>query len=164
MSRTVTLEDYEYEWASHVGMRRMIARKDSRPARHYAEADRLQSEIVATVATCVCELAAAKAMNRYWGGHAWDARDHRKYQGLADVGVNIEVRRVRTEGKPFAVRHTDVTLGRIMVATHWAGDAEPNKVTVYGYMPAEEAWALGEPSSFDPDNTRYTALNYLTPL
>ena len=163
MAKTVHLSAYEYEWAAHVGIRRMVARLDSKPAPHYADNTRLEDELKATIATCCCEMGVAIATNRYWGGHFWDARDHAKYKDIADVGTNMEVRRVREEGKPFAVRTKDVDMDRIMFAAY-AQAPDYRTVTVYGYISANDAWILGEPASFDPDNTRYTPLDVLQPV
>lgn len=163
MATTIHLSAYEYEWAAHVGIRRMIARQGSKAAPHYADHTRLEDELKATIATCCCEMGVAKVTNRYWSGHVWDARDHAKHKGIADVGINTEVRRVREEGKPFAVRSGDVDQDRLMVAAY-AEAPDYRTVTVYGYMSANDAWILGEPSSFDPDHTRYTPLDVLQPL
>jgi hypothetical protein len=163
VATTIHLSDYEYEWAAHVGIRRMIARQGSKPASHYSEKARLEDEVKATIATCCCEMAVAKVTNRYWGGHVWDARDHDKHRKIADVGANTEVRRVRVSGKAFAVRSGDVDMDRLMVAAY-AEAPDYRTVTVYGYMSANDAWILGEPASFDPDHTRYTPLDVLNPL
>lgn len=157
----ITLERWEYEWASHVGVRRMTARSNSPNAKHYADEKRHQIELLATIASACCELAVAKAYNLYWPGHYWDARDHGTYKHLADVGQSTEVRRVRKEHGPFAVRQPEVVAKKMMVAAY-AHEPDFRKVTVYGAIKAEEAWALGEPSDFDPEGTRYCSLDYLT--
>ena len=156
----VTLEKWEYEWASHVGIRRMTARTGSKNAKHYSDESRQQIELLATIASACCELAVAKAYNVYWPGHYWESRDHGAYKHLADVGQTIEVRRVRKENGPFAVRPAEVRAGKTMVAAY-AHEPDFRKVTVYGHIKAADAWSLGEPSDFDPDGTRYCPINYL---
>lgn len=158
----VDLAPWEYEWAAHVGIQRMTRRTNSQNASHYQQSTRLEPELRATIATCCCEIAVARAYNLYWGGHVWDARDHAKHKSIADVGHNTEVRRVRKEGSPFAVRKADVQAGRLMVAA-FAHDPDFRTITVYGSISADEAWELGEPSDFDPDGTRYCSISYLEP-
>jgi hypothetical protein len=123
----------------------------------------MQDELHASTASCCCEIAVAKATNRYWGGHVWDARDHHKYKHLADVGENIEVRRIRSESNPFAVRRRDVDAGRWVYAAY-ACPPVYRDVLVYGFIRAEEAWVLGTRAAYDPDNTRVVTVDCLRPI
>lgn len=157
----ITLENWEYDWASHVGIHRMLARVDSPNAKHYADDDRRQIELLATIASACCEMAVAKCYNLYWSGHYWDSRDHANYKHLPDVGGGTEVRRVRKPGAPFAVRMPEVRARKTMVAAY-AHDPDYRKITVYGSIKADVAWELSEPSDFDPEGTRYCALSNLT--
>lgn len=156
----ITLTKWEYDWASHVGIQRMLARIDSPNAKHYSDDDRRQIELLATIASACCEMAVAKCYNRFWSGHYWDARDHASNKSLADVGQAIEVRRVRKAGGPFAVRLPEVREKKMMVAAY-AHDPDFRTVTVYGSIAADVAWELSEPSDFDPEGTRYCALSNL---
>ena len=157
----ITLENWEYDWASHVGVRRMLARIDSPNAKHDADDDRRQIELLATIASACCEMAVAKCYNLYWSGHYWDSRDHGDYKHLPDVGGGTEVRRVRKAGAPFAVRMPEVRAQKTMVAAY-AHDPDFRTITVYGSIRADLAWELSEPSDFDPEGTRYCALSNLT--
>ena len=159
--KEVRLEKWEYDWAAHVGVNRMLARIDSPNAKHYADESRRQIELLATIASACCELAAAKAYNLYWPGTYWDARDHGLYKHVADVGLATEVRRVRKAGAPFAVRKPEVKEQKQMIAA-FAHDPDFRIVTVYGHIPAPLAWELSEPSDFDPEGTRYCPLSNLT--
>lgn len=160
--KTIRLEPYEYEWASHVATRRLLAREDSKNAKHYDE-KRMQDELHASTASCCCEIAVAKATNRYWGGHVWDARDHDKYKRVADVGENIEVRRIRNESNPFAVRRRDVEENR-WVYVAYAHAPVYRTVSVYGFIKASEGWNRGTRAAYDPDNTRVVSVDCLRPI
>jgi hypothetical protein len=140
--RVITLEDWEYEWASHVAMRRMISRFGSQDSPQY-DNDKKQPELLATVATCCCEMAVAKALNRYWSGHFWDARDHGKFKDIADVGENIEVRRVREKFNPMWIDPKDVKAGRTMVAAY-PEPPEYRRIIVWGYISAADGWERAE--------------------
>lgn len=92
----IKLEAWEYEHACDVGIRRYTANWDKQDAPHYQDKTRQEDNRTAQVASAVCELAVAKHTNRYWSGHVWHASEHNKYRHIADVGANIEVRRLRT--------------------------------------------------------------------
>ena len=91
----IELEKWEYEWASHVGIRRFTENWEKQDAAHYKR-ERMEDDRTAQVAAAVGELAVAKVTNQYWGGHVWPGNRHAENRARADVGHNIEVRRVRT--------------------------------------------------------------------
>jgi hypothetical protein len=76
----ITLEPWEYEWASHVGTRRYIENWGKSDAAYY-DKSRMEDDRTAQVAACVAELSVAKYTNRYWSGHVWTAQEHGKYRG-----------------------------------------------------------------------------------
>lgn len=147
----VHLEPWEYEHASAVGIRRFTERWGSSNAAHYDSA-RMEDDRTAQVAAAVCELAVAKHTNQYWGGHVWHASDHPKYRDIADVGTNVEVRRVRTRDG-VALRRRQVGTGLVLWAAK-AVEPEFRAVELWGWIDYDLGWALSEPSSFD-DDTRY---------
>ena len=100
----VILEPWEYEHATLVGVRRYTANWGKADAPWY-DAERMEDDRTAQVAACVCELAVAKATNRYWSGHVWPASEHRARRDTPDVGHNIEVRRVRTSKRAAVRKH-----------------------------------------------------------
>jgi hypothetical protein len=95
----------------------------------------MEDDRSAHVAAAICELAVAKATNRYWHGHVWDRAAHAKHRNAPDVGTNIEVRRVRTRDA-VAVRRSDA--GKIVFAAR-AIAPEFTEVDVLGYVNADDA-------------------------
>jgi len=158
MIPVIELSPWEYEWASHVGARRYIENWGRRNAAHY-DATRMEDDRTAQVAACVAELAVAKYTNRYWSGHVWSARDHDIHKDMADVGNNIEVRRLRTR-EYAAVRRHQLGKGLVLFAAKPVMP-ELRSVEVYGYMPYDEAWSEGKPTDYDPENTREVSVKLL---
>ena len=157
----VTLEPWEYEWASLVGARRYTANWGKQNAPWY-DAERMEDDRTAQVAACVCELAVAKAINRYWSGHAWSPVEHRRRRDTPDVGHNIEVRRVRTS-LHAAVRRHQVGKGLVLFVAQ-AIPPEFREVQVLGWIDMDEAWEKGVPSSYDSETTRLISPTHLTPV
>ena len=157
----VILEPWEYEHATLVVVRRFTANWGKADAPWY-DAERMEDDRTAQVAACVCELAVAKATNRYWSGHVWPASEHRARRNTPDVGTNIEVRRVRTS-KRAAVRRHQVGKGLVLMVAY-ALPPEFREVDVMGWILMDEAWEKGEPSSYDSEGTRLISPSHLTPL
>jgi hypothetical protein len=97
----------------------------------------MQEDRLAQPAAAICELAVAKYTGKYWHGGVWCRGDHSKYKNLADVGDDIEVRRVRT-GNAVKVRKKDA--GKIVWGARVADD-EYRTVEILGYIPADEVIA-----------------------
>lgn len=152
----VELEPWEYEHASHVGIGRVTANWGVQDAAHY-EKSRMQDDRTASVAGAICELAVAKHTNQFWSGSVWPRSAHDTYKHLPDVGMNIEVRRVRT-GKKVAVRERDTGRGLELWAAR-AVEPEFRSVDVLGYLPYDTAWEWADSSSFD--GTRYLPIVHL---
>ncbi len=157
----VTLETWEYEHASQVGARRYTANWGKADAPWY-DAERMEDDRTAQVAAAVCELAVAKATNRYWHAHIWHATEHHKFRGMPDVGRNIEVRRVRTS-KAAAVRKHQVGKGLVLFVAY-AIPPEFREVEMLGWMGMDEAWEAGVPSSYDSEGTRLVSPQHLAPV
>jgi hypothetical protein len=130
--RTVTLETWEYEHAAAVGIARFTRNWGRPDAKHY-DPSCMEPERNATIAAAACELAVAKATNRYWHAGVWHHRDHWKYRKMADVGSNIEVRRARTRATG-AVRLGDT--GKVVFAA-MAEPKEYRQVRIVGYVEAD---------------------------
>lgn len=133
MSKIVTLEPWEYEHAAAVGMARFVRNWSRQDASHY-DRGAMQDDRTAQHAAAACELAVAKATNRYWHAHVWDHRDHHRYRHMPDVGFNIEVRRCRTRDA-VAVRRSDG--GNIVFACR-TPEEEFRQIEVVGYVEANE--------------------------
>ena len=156
----IELHPWEYEWALHVGARRYIQNWRKADARHYAKKS-MEDDRTAQAAACVGELAVAKLTNQYWGGHVWPGNRHAEHKGMADVGNNIEVRRVRTSSSA-AVRRKQLEKGLILFVVRPVAP-EFRAVEILGWIDHDEAWAKGEPSGYDAENTRVIAEEYLNP-
>lgn len=131
--RRIVLEPWEYEHAWQVGIARFTRNWRRGDAAHY-DRGKMEDDRTAQAAAAICELAVAKAVNRYWHAHVWDVRDHDRYRHLPDVGSNIEVRRCRTRDA-VAVRRSDA--GKIVFAARTIGD-EFREVDVLGWIPADD--------------------------
>ena len=119
----------------------------------------MEDDRSAQVAAAIGELAVARVTNQYWGGHVWAGNRHAENRGRADVGHNIEVRRVRSSNNA-AVRRRQLGKGLILFVVRPVPD-EFRTVEMLGWIDHDEAWELGEPSGYDPENTRVIAANNL---
>ena len=154
----VELDPWEYEHALNIGARRFVANWGKRDAASY-DKKRMEDDRTAQAAACVGELAVAKITNQYWSGHVWHKSDHKVYKHLPDVGHNIEVRRVRTSTNA-AVRSRQLGQGLVL----WVVQPVPPEfrvVDILGWIDYDEAWEKGEPSHYDPENTRVIGEQFL---
>ena len=154
----IELEKWEYEWASHVGIRRFTENSEKQDATHYKR-EYMEDDRTAQVAAAIGELAVARVTNQYWGGHVWAGNRHAENRGRADVGHNIEVRRLRSSNNA-AVRRRQLGKGLVLFVVRPVPD-EFRTVEMLGWIDHDEAWELGEPSGYDPENTRVIAANNL---
>ena len=156
---TVELTPFEHEYAAAIGVRRFNERRDSKDAGWY-DPERMESNLQANIAACVCEMGVAKALNKYWGGHVWHVSDHNKYEKVADVGHRIEVRRVRDRNGSPAIRWRDVERGRILVAAYTPPPLYV-EVQVLGWVEAFDGWNQAKPAEYDKSKrTRVLAPAY----
>ena len=158
MTVRIELEPWEYEHASQVGIRRYAENWGKADAKHY-DHFRMEDNRTAQVAAAVCELAVAKAINQYWGGHVWSGSKHKQYKDLPDVGTNIEVRRIRTS-PDAAVRKRQLGKGLILFVAQ-PEPPELRSIDILGWIDHDKAWELGKPSSYAPDSTRNIASTLL---
>jgi len=154
----VELYPWEYEWVLHVGARRFIENWGKADARHY-DKKRMEDDRTAQAAACAGELAVAKLTNQYWGGHVWPGNRHEEFKGMADVGHNTEVRRVRTSSNA-AVRRKQLGQGLILFVVRPIAP-EFRTVEILGWIDHDEAWEKGEPSGYDSEGTRVISEEYL---
>jgi hypothetical protein len=80
---------------------------------------------------------------------------------MADVGHNIEVRRVRTSSSA-AVRRRQLAKGLVLFVVRPVAP-EFRAVEILGWIDHDEAWEKGEPSGYDAENTRVIAEDFLNP-
>lgn len=148
----VDLRPWEYALVAQIGAAR-AARNHNRPdAKHY-DRSRMEDDRTAQHASCAAECATARAFDRYWtAGGAWDSGDHARYKDLADVGQNIEVRRIREPSSTtFAVDERD--RDRIVVACY-VEPPELQVVRVFGWARGADALAAGEVAEKYPSRRR----------
>lgn len=141
----VTLDPWEYQWASHVGIGRFTANWGRKDAPWYDSA-RMEDDRTAQVAGAVAEIAVAKATNRYWAGTVWPADRHDREKWRPDVGDNIEVKRVRT--RDAAVRQHQVGKGIVLWVAKPIGP-EFRQVELWGWIRVDDAWNRGVPADYD---------------
>lgn len=163
--KIITLEKWEYERAATVGIQRFIARWDSVDARQYSNKGRQEPNVIASIASCICELAVAKATNRYWHGHVWHVSEHDKYKSLPDVGVNQEVRRCRTSLGVAIQKHQNHMENLVVFGVRILG-VEMRKVEIYGYINQKKGWEIGTFPKWDEGKmqTKVVPFNLLTKL
>jgi len=155
---TIYLTPWEYDHACQVGTQRIVANWRRVNASHY-DKSRMEDERTAQVAAAISELAVAKHTNRYWHASVWHPVDHRFYGDLPDVGTNIEVRRVRS-GTNVAVRRRQVGKELVLWAANPLGP-EFRRIELLGWILYDEGWEIGEPASYDPENTRLVPIERL---
>ena len=136
MNPIITFETWEYARCFDVGMRRFVENWNVQDAPYYNR-DLMEEDRNAQPAAALCELAVAKYLNQYWHGGVWHRSEHAKHKVLADVGNNIEVRRVRTS-RGVKVRVKDA--GKIVWAAQIA-DSEYRSVELLGYVVADDVIA-----------------------
>jgi hypothetical protein len=145
VSTLIDLETWEYEYASHIGIRRFTANWNKSDAQYY-DRTKMEDDRTAQVASAIGELAVAKAVNQYWSASIWTAQEHDQYKYIADVGNNIEVRRVRTQNGP-AVRSKDLNRGLIIFGVRPVVP-EFRQVEILGWIDADLGWQIGEEKSY----------------
>lgn len=133
----VTLEPWEYEHGFNVGIRRFTANWSRPDAPHYRR-ELMEEDRKAQAAAALCELAVAKYLNQYWHASIWHCSEQQKYRKMPDVGENIEVRRVRTQGG-VTVRLGDA--GKVIWGARCA-DSEYRTIELLGCVAADAALRL----------------------
>jgi len=134
----VRIQTWEYEYAYQVGIRRFTENWGRRDASYY-DRDKMEEDQKAQAAAALCELAVAKYLNQYWHASVWRAASHRSHKHLADVGNDIEVRRVRT-AKGVTVRKKDE--GKRVWGARCL-DKEFRRIELLGYIDANDALKRG---------------------
>jgi hypothetical protein len=159
--KLIDLYPWEYDHALQIAARRHAANWGKQDAPHYHRKN-MEDDRTAQAAACVCELAVAKATNRYWSGHVWHKSEHNLYRDLPDVGDNIEVRRIRTQ-MSAAVRRHQLGKGLVLFVARPILP-EMMQVEVFGWKKYDDAWEIGQPAKYDPENTRVISVDDLEQL
>ena len=159
----IHLRPWERKLADYAAKKRQEANRNRPDARYYDRA-RMQSDEIAAVASICAEVAVAKRLNRYYDWSHWTQDEHETYRGEADVGGNVEVRRIREPDNPLVIRPRDVEHERIMVLAYPVPD-EFTTVKVIGWGYAASLYEQGKPASYDSTGgTRLVPQGMLDPL
>ena len=116
---TVPMTPAEIQLAHWYGMCRLIANQNSQDKEYYNRSA-MVADREAHPAAVLCEMAVAKWLGIYYVPTLWAASAHKDNKHLADVGTNIEVRRVRTPQTGPAIRSTD--RGKVLVGVYLPDD------------------------------------------
>jgi len=133
MNPVIKFYPWEYQRGFDVGIGRFVANWGRPDAPHY-DRNLMEEDRKAQAAAVLCEIAVGRYTNQYCHCHVWHWSERDKYKHIADVGDNIEVRRVRT-GNSVMVRVSDA--GRIVWGVRLLDD-EYRTAEILGYIPAEE--------------------------
>lgn len=147
----VKLRPWEYEYASHIGIRRFTANWNKQDASYYDKA-KMEDNRTAQVAAAIGELAVAKATNQYWHASIWDESRHDENKYIPDVGNCVEVRRVRTQDGPV-VREKDLIKNDLLNNNLYIFGVKPvgpefREVEILGWTRAIHGWHHGIPTPF----------------
>lgn len=146
---TIHLNESDLVLARLVADKRNEMNEGRGDAPAYAKnSERMEDNSVAMYASTRCELATAKAFNRFWHASWWPANQHHLHKHEPDVGKNIEVKRIRAPHNPLLVKEDYVTLDRVIVLAYAHTDPE-HLVDVIGYINAKTAWEVGTPVDWD---------------
>lgn len=148
-AHTLSLEDWEYQWAVHVGLARDAVNAGRGDAKHY-DSRRMEDNKRASIAAACAEMAVAKATRRYWSGSVWPIQRHGEFEELPDVEPNIEVRRTRSVNGDLPVRVGDVERSRTMFLAFPDPDTNFQRVIIIGWCKATDVWDVTKPAPYDP--------------
>lgn len=155
----VRLGDEDWSLAHYHGARRVAANKHKKDRASYRnglnEEDRR-----ANIDAVLCEVAVARHLNIPWDWNmaSWEARDHHKFRDRADVGTNIEVRRVRAEGNPPSLRPWQVGKGLFLFAAY-VMQPEGMNVKILGWQNYDYAWHnLTKAAAYDTKGSKSRTL------
>lgn len=97
----VNLSKDEVQFCTQAAVQRWLMKFGSTDRPNYAEGKangKLEHELVASIRTLVAEWAVAKHFNLSWTFPVYPNELHGRRSHLSDVGVNGEVRTIRTQG------------------------------------------------------------------
>lgn len=100
MALIVTLDKDEVRVATILAVERWLAKFGSTDKPNYAKGKidgKLEHELLSNIRANVCEWAVAKQYNQSWNVPWYPNSLHPQRKSLADVGVNYEVRSIRTQ-------------------------------------------------------------------
>ena len=155
----VDMDKWEITQAIDVGGRRLVANLGRGDAKHYDRA-RMENDLIAQPAAVLCEAAFAKWLHVYYDWSAWEGGEHSRFRHRSDVD-GFEVRRVRTSPN-VAVRRRDFDK-KVDIAAAYVDTERLDHVLIFGWVPVDVGWEYGQPSTYDPENTRLYPVSHMNP-
>lgn len=145
----VRLDDEDWALAHLHGARRVAANKAKKDRASYRNGLNEEDRRANTDAV-LCEVAVARHLGIDWDWDmaSWKAEDHHKFRHRADVGTNIEVRRIRKPHNPPSLRPWQVGKGLILFAA-FVMPPEGMNVRIIGWRDYDEAWELAGQATYD---------------
>jgi hypothetical protein len=130
----VTLDKDEVRVATILAVERWLAKFGSTDKPNYAKGKidgKLEHELLSNIRANVCEWAVAKQYNQSWNVPWYPNSLHPQRKALADVGVNYEVRSIRTQTSiPFWQKDiNNYIFGAKVLDTEYYSEVE-----VYGHI------------------------------
>jgi hypothetical protein len=128
----ISITKDEVDYISTLALKRWLIKFGSVDKPNYAkgkEEGKLEHELLANIRANVCEWAVAKYYNLSWNTPVYPNELHAKRANLPDIGVNGEVRSVRTQDSiPFWEKDYD----KIIFGAKLLDSEYYSKVEVYG--------------------------------
>lgn len=139
-------EDYEASWAA--GIARMMENLNKNDAPDYQRGHNIPEHLAQPLAV-MCEVAVARHLGVPWDWDAavWAAKDHNRFRNNADVGSNIEVRRVKYPNGPVSLRSNQVGKGLTLFVAY-AMPPEYLAIKILGARPYDDAWNDAQPAVY----------------
>lgn len=157
-------DDWVNSWTA--GARRVTENLRKSDSEDYARGLNIPEHLAQPLAV-MCEVAVARhlGIDWDWDKAVWKAKDHNRFRHNADVGTNIEVRRVKYENGAVNLKSNQVGRG-LFVFTAFAMPPEYLNVKILGFRNYDEAWDLAKPAVFKgvtSKTKRYLSQNDLLP-
>ena len=155
----VRVSDDDWALAHYHGARRVAANKFKKDRASYRN-NLNEEDRRANIDAVLCEVAVARhlCLDWDWNMASWPASEHHKHRHRADVGTNIEVRRVRQEGNAPSLRPWQVNKGLFLFAAY-VMPPEGMNVKILGWRPYDDAWADAKPAAYDKKGSGSRTLN-----
>lgn len=143
----ISKTDYEQAWTA--GIRRMTENLNKADAVDYQRGRNI-AEHLAQPLGVLCEVAVARHLNIDWDWDraVWAAKDHHRYRNDADVGTNIEVRRIKYPNGAASLKANQVGKGLTLFVAY-AMPPEFLNIKIVGASPYDRAWHLATPAVYN---------------
>ena len=138
MSHIVNLSKDEVRACADIALNRWLMKWDSIDRPNYAGENKakLEPEIAANVRSIVAEYAVAKLYKKPLIFPFYPNEEHPFRKDIADVGVNIEVKSIRTKDE-IPVFPKDIRPGFLLVGARVLDRDYYSEVEVFGWLPME---------------------------